>query len=484
MVLRFCGLAIQIDTKVFGIYKQREIYTLNNMKKKSLLLIISSVLLSCTTQVTSEFGAVQEKEPFVETAPYGMVLVRAGSYMMGLNSQTNILSQPDNSKMVTVDAFWMDDTEITNDEYRTFINWVTDSIAYTLLIRAGLTDYALIDDYDDEEEEVDAFEGNYAINWAAGVPWDDDDEEIQGALAPMFYSDGTLRAVNLYYSYSWLNYDQAQLPRNKFDVTRGTYPEGALARVDTAWIDNQGKIQEMTIERVLREPRDLMTNKIVAVYPDTMVWIRTFQASFNEPMLRTYFYHVAFSDYPVVGVTWEQAHAFCHWRTKYYKEFTGNGAIQDYRLPTEAEWEYAARGGKRMAMYPWGNNYARDKDGCFLANFKPYRGSYADDIGTTTMKVGQYRPNDYGLYDMAGNVAEWTSSTYSNSSNAIVFDLNPNFSYMARQNDPPALKRKVIRGGSWKDISFYLQCGARTYEYQYESKPYIGFRCVRSHIAG
>ena len=135
-----------------------------------------------------------------------------------------------------------------------------------------------------------------------------------------------------------------------------------------------------------------------------------------------------------------------------------------------------------MAMYPWGDKYARSVDGCFFANFKPYRGSYHNDTGTSTMPVAQFPPNDFGLFDMAGNVAEWTSSAFSNSANVSVHDMNPEFPYIARKDDPDVLKRKVIRGGSWKDVSYYLQCGVRTYEYQYESRSYIGFRCVRSYV--
>ena len=98
------------------------------------------------------------------------------------------------------------------------------------------------------------------------------------------------------------------------------------------------------------------------------------------------------------------------------------------------------------------------------------------------MKVASFLyPNDYGLYDMAGNVAEWTSSAYVSSTNNLVSQMNPNFQYNARVTNPSILKRKVVKGGSWKDIAYYLQCGARTYEYQYESRTYIGFRCVRSY---
>jgi len=96
--------------------------------------------------------------------------------------------------------------------------------------------------------------------------------------------------------------------------------------------------------------------------------------------------------------------------------------------------------------------------------------------------VGSYQPNQYGLYDMAGNVAEWTSNAYDESAYDFTHDLNPDYAYDAHPDDPPVKKRKVIRGGSWKDVALYMQNGARTYEYQDTAKSYIGFRCVREYL--
>ncbi len=444
------------------------------IKKMLPLMALVVVLASCGAPA-GELAGAGAKGNFTEAHPYGMAYVKRGAFMMGSNTQSAIFSQNDNPLMVTVDAFWMDETEITNNEYRQFVNWVRDSIAYTLLIDAGLTEYALEQDEEADEEQV-------RINWKKKIPWKSKEPEIKEALAPLFYGGGKdINTMLLHYSYSWINYDEAVKPSNRFDVARGKYPDGASVRVDSVWVDENHVIHDTTIMRPLRDPSALVTNMIINIYPDTMVWSRDFQAAYNEPMMAKYFSHVGFAEYPVVGVTWEQADAFCQWRTDYFLTSSKVG-IQRYRLPTEAEWEYAARGGRKMAVYPWGGNYARDKEGCFLANFKPYRGSFTDDTGSTTMKVARFRPNDFGLFDMAGNVAEWTSSAYNSASNTRVDDLNPSFQYKARKSDPEVLKRKVIKGGSWKDISYYLQCGTRTYEYQYESRAYIGFRCVRSHI--
>jgi len=133
-------------------------------------------------------------------------------------------------------------------------------------------------------------------------------------------------------------------------------------------------------------------------------------------------------------------------------------------------------------IYPWGSYYVRNVKGCYVANLKPNRGNYVADSPTTTtaMKVGQFEPNDYGLYDMAGNVAEWTSTAFYEAAYDAIHDFNPEIQYDATIDDPPVMKRKVIRGGSWKDIKYFLRNSTRSYEYQDTAKSYIGFRCVRS----
>jgi gliding motility-associated lipoprotein GldK len=226
-------------------------------------------------------------------------------------------------------------------------------------------------------------------------------------------------------------------------------------------------------------------SETINVYPDTLVWLSDFTYSFNEQMHDSYFWHPAYDNYPVVGINWKQAMAFCNWRTRYRNDYLKeNNDFQEseFRLPTESEWEYAARGGFELTTYPWGGPYTTNSAGCFLANFKPSRGNLTSDGGFHPVKATSYEPNGYGLYCMAGNVAEWTSTAWDEASYYYVGDFNPDFKYNADENDPETMKRKVIRGGSWKDIAAYLQVSSREYEYQDTNKSYIGFRTVQSFL--
>ncbi len=224
---------------------------------------------------------------------------------------------------------------------------------------------------------------------------------------------------------------------------------------------------------------DYLVHDAVRIYPDTTVWIKDFKYSYNEPMFNEYFWHPAYADYPVVGISWKQAKAFANWRTKYRNDYLrgekNKTTVGQFRLPTEGEWEYAARGGKQSAIYPWGGPYLVDNRGDFLANFKPKRGDYSADNIVYTAEVDSYEPNDFGLYNMSGNVAEWTSSPYYNESYEFNTTFNPDV-YM------PGNERKVVRGGSWKDIAYFLKVGSRDYEYADSAKSYIGLRLVRDYL--
>jgi sulfatase modifying factor 1 len=327
------------------------------------------------------------------------------------------------------------------------------------------------------DNEGNVIEPN-VINWDEKI--DPEEETTKTALEEMSYPpeerfNGKIQTDvrKLNYSYFWVDYQQAAKSTYKYDYpgNTGKY-EGQVTNIDGTRTD-------------VKDRSSFIKHSIINVYPDTLCWIRDFTYSFNDPQASLYFWHPSFDDYPVVGVSWVQATAFSIWRTDYMNSALRKNDIADvqsYRLPLETEWEYAARGGLDLSMYPWGGPYTRNYKGCFLANFKPLRGNYIDDGNVYAGKAGSYEPNEFGLYDMSGNVAEWTCCAYHPSAYIFQHDLQPNYEYNATPQDPPVMKRKVIRGGSWKDIAYFLQTSSRDYEYQDSTKSFIGFRNVRSYI--
>jgi sulfatase modifying factor 1 len=444
------------------------------MKKVILSALIIIILLSgCGSSNTGELTGVLGRKKFFEPVPMEMAFIPAGSFVMGPSDQDAVFAMNSLSKSVTVDAFWMDQTEITNNKYRQFVYWVRDSILRTKLGEAGIAEreYFLVD------EEGNVIEPN-VINWEEKI--DPEEETTKGIIEEMYYppeerfngrKQYDIRKFN--YSYFWVDYQQASKSRYVYDYENNTGKyEGQVTNLDGSKTD-------------VKDRSSFIKHVIINIYPDTLCWIRDFTYSFNDPQADLYFWHPSFDDYPVVGVTWLQATAFGNWRTDFMNSALRKQGIVDvqrYRLPLETEWEYAARGALDLSMYPWGGPYTRNNKGCFLANFKPLRGNYIDDGNVYSGKVASYLPNEYGLFDMAGNVSEWTCGAYHPSAYIFQHDLQPNYEYNATPQDPPVMKRKVIRGGSWKDISYFLQTSTRDYEYQDSTKPYVGFRNVRSYI--
>ena len=363
--------------------------------------------------------------------------------------------------------------------------------------------------------------------------------------------------------------------------------------------------------------------------PDTLVWRS--KLAYNEPYVQYYFRHPSYNEYPVVGVNWLQANDYCAWRTDRVNEhiliehgildtdpnqvgdnnfntdaylagqYEGavgskgklpsldpnkedrNVAIEDgillpkYRLPTEAEWEYAALGlignsyDERIyerRIYPWnGHNVRNDQKavrGEMRANFVRGRGDMMgvagalNDAGSITVPVTSYWPNDYGLYCMAGNVNEWVLDVYRPLSFEDVNEFNPfrgnvfqtlerdeegnvaqkdslgrlkyrdvtpeeasqkwrNYSkadyrnykdgdfessiefgnaeaekgpgsqrmYSQKSSDMSSLINdnvRVYKGGSWRDRAYWLSPGARRYLQEDQSKDDLGFRCAMIHV--
>ncbi len=433
------------------------------MRKLILSSLVGIVLASCAGSDHGELVGVQNRQTWYPSDPYGMVYIPMGSFNMGANDQDVPYGLTNTSRTVSVAAFYMDQTEITNNEYRQYVFWVRDSIARLLLGDNGVEGYELI-----EEDEYGNFLDEPRLNWEEPLRWDSDDEDFRYALEELylppeeqFYGRRHIDPRQLIYRYFYINKRKAAEKKNRYDWRTGEYGGG---------IDSRAEFIE---------------EKELPVYPDTLAWIHDYSYSFNEPMHDKYFWHPAFDEYPVVGVTWHQAKAFANWRSRYrdsYLESEETPYEQEFRLPTEAEWEYAARGGLDNNMFPWGGPYISNSRGCFLGNFKPRRGNYVGDGGFQTVKTTSYWPNQYGLYCMAGNVAEWTANAYDPTAYEFSHDMNPDFQYDAADSDPPVMKRKVIRGGSWKDIGYYLQVATRDFEYQDTAKCYIGFRTVQSFM--
>ena len=333
------------------------------------------------------------------------------------------------------------------------------------------------------------------LNWAKPIPWKKPNEDEARAIESLYYThpftgEKMLDVKQLNYRYEIFDYVQAALRKNQLDPndrTRNTDQaisnDVVMISKDTAYINDEGQIVRETINRELSGLYDFVNTYIVNIFPDTTCWINDFPNANNETYMRLYFSHPNYNDYPVVGVSWEQANAFCAWRTSYLLSGLGPQAqyVQRYRLPTEAEWEFAARG-RENNIYPWKSADSKDENGCFYANFKPERGNYTEDGSLITTKVGSYKPNSNGLYDMAGNVAEWTSTVYTEAGILQMNDMNPELYYNAAKEDPYYMKKKAIRGGSWKDAEKFIESSWRTYEYQNEQRSYIGFRCVRTHV--
>jgi gliding motility-associated lipoprotein GldJ len=333
-----------------------------------------------------------------------------------------------------------------------------------------------------------------------------------------------------------------------------------------------------------------------ASMPDTTVWRR--ELAFNEPLVENYFRHPSYQFYPVVGVTWKQANEYCIWRTdrvneeimakkgyikrnpnqtgqenfnteSYYaglyepqvkkqmKSFDPNQktrkvkkedgiTLPAYRLPTEAEWEYAAMGlvgnsaGENISdrkVYPWNGHSSRypksgKYQGDIVANFKRGRGDYMgvagklNDAAAPTAEVYSYPPNDYGLYNMAGNVNEWVLDLYRPLSfqdaedfntyrgnvyttvkkdadglntrdslgrlvkvpdtkkytNPDVSDYLDTLTMYNEKNTLISNKARVYKGGSWRDYMYWLSPGTRRFLDENESTDDIGFRCAMIRV--
>ncbi|CAL2076673.1 gliding motility lipoprotein GldK [Tenacibaculum sp. 190524A05c] len=450
------------------------------MKKVALFALILVFFYSCgSSNDRGELVGVKSKRKWFAEKPYGMVYIKGGSFTMGKQDEDPLGAMNAPTRTVTVQPFYMDETEITNSEYKQFVKWVKDSIVRTKL--AYQAEFASGDELADGAKPTGIQLYAFASKDTVG------ESAYEKYMRENYYEVGegldSIKPLNWEEEIIWNKEDfpdadyvevMDSLYLNKDEALNGIPTFNTeLLNYRYYWFDNE------EAARTGKNRKAFLKDKVLNVYPDTTVWIKDFNYSYNDPMHQEYFAHKAFEDYPVVGVDWFQARAFCHWRTKtknaYQRSKKNLGLVPSFRLPTEAEWEYAARGGLDYAKYPWGGPSTTSDRGCFLANFKPVRGDYAADGALYTVEALSYNPNGFGLYNMAGNVAEWTHTAYNQMSYYMGSTMNPNVENIKN-------RRKIVRGGSWKDVAYFLEVGSRDWEYADTSRSYIGFRTVQDYL--
>ena len=373
------------------------------------------LLSSCGGTGSGELVGVSRNANFFEPNPYGMLFIAQGSFNMGQNEQDVAHTSNANSKTVTVRSFWIDETEITNSEYRQFVYWVRDSIARRLL--GDQFDEFLITE-DALGNEIDP----PFLNWDEELDWTNTEyaeilEEMYYPEKERFFRRKELDTRKLEYEYEWVDLQQAAKRSNRYNFETKQY-EGQVYNAKGELNDIADRSSFIMKDRVL-------------VYPDTLCWIADFTYSFNEPWTQMYFWHPGFDEYPIVGVSWKQATAFCIWRSNLLNNFLqseGQPFAMDYRLPTEAEWEWCARGGEG---YDYSGSNDKDEVGWFDT----------DDCHVVKTK----KPNGYGLYDMSGNVCEWCWDWYSDE----ITESTP-------ETGAESGGYKVSRGGSFHENDYKI----------------------------
>jgi gliding motility-associated lipoprotein GldK len=441
-----------------------------------LIYILSSSCLSNQERPLISISAIH----FKEAIPFGMVEVRRGAFNMGSPADSTWGVYND-SMTVSIESFWMDEHEVTNYLYKRFVSWVTDSI-----IRERISEV------DPSYKVMNQQTYDSVLNWQKPIVSRKIDPAVRNVINSFYFNDKfqskrMIRSELINYKFAWIDAEKATqkkyaLHRNNLNTDVKQDEEKVITlSLDTSFISARGRIVTKQISRPLKEYKDYYTTSIVNIYPDTNCWKSDFEGEKNDMYLSMYFSSPAYLNYPVVGVSWEQANAFCYWRTRHHRT-QSRCDIAAYRLPTEAEWEYASKGGNpsKTKQYPWIDKELTNKKGQFISNFKPRRGDFTADKYLITSPVGSFLPNEFGIYDLMGNVAEWTSTAYFSSGNRIMSTMNPSTEFNTLANTPYKLKQKIVKGGSFKDVYNFVNINLREWKYQNEQLPYVGFRCVRN----
>ncbi len=228
----------------------------------------------------------------------------------------------------------------------------------------------------------------------------------------------------------------------------------SLAKLDDSLYISKFELSNKEYNLFIADLRknNLIESLLIAL-PDTANWTK--QSSFNSPYMTYYHKHPAYQNYPAVNISYEAAKLYCDWLSKQYasqKNPKYKGLI--FRLPSEKEWELAAQAKNVNAIYGWGKDGIRNKNGEYNANFRREVSTQNDsktqnavESADVTAPVSGYYPNVFGIYNMSGNVAEMTD------------DAN------------------VAKGGSWNLSEDYLAISKRS-PFDGKATPFVGFRYV------
>jgi formylglycine-generating enzyme required for sulfatase activity len=499
-------------------------------------------------------------------APPGMVYVQGGTTVINYDQST---TDTNSARKVSLTSFYMDKTEVTNQEYRRFTEWVIDSIAIVNYLKDD--SYFIGYDANDNPSPATNTSATASAGSTNGGGLPDTTKPVVAETVPQNDSANAKKRIN------WAKVDHDKIFNSKDeDIKKKIAPlldEFGNVKKD-AYIYTYRHLKH---NPTLKNKRDeKLVTEHLDIFPNENVWSQDLTNSQTDLYVENYFKVPPFDDYPVVGVTWDQCNAYCNWRSnnaaayynmpdymKYYRLI--------YTLPSEAQWVYAAQSFYEMVYEPlktdtldtvnlgpiytgvdsmvvvhdsaWvaahppktaadsandarnavkaqriadynarhrkasnGNLYLMDyiklmdflKNGYatgnegpiidstpihrdyngMLSNFKQEEGDYWEDGVPLTSPVMSFAPNDFGLYNMEGNVAEWVTDAYSPSAFSFVSDINPQLIYDADSSDADVMKRKVVRGGSFISNAKSLSPFYRDMELQHVAHCYLGFRCV------
>jgi len=253
-------------------------------------------------------------------------------------------------------------------------------------------------------------------------------------------------------------------------VAQGTFSMG-----DSSGLFDQQPRHDVTLDEYYISPH-AVTNAEYKIFCDMTSHPYPPEGGNSQPPQG---YFINYPHYPVVAVCWYDAIRYCNWLS----EQKGYSACYDtsnwsydpsnngYHLPSEAQWECAARGGLDRKKYPWG-----DEDPGTRCNYQSYHGILENEMADFsnnrgTLAVGNFNPNGFGLYDMAGNVLEWSNDWYQEDYYSQSPSENP--------IGPATGFEKIIRGGAWNRSETYLQCAFREKKSPNTKHYDIGFRIAR-----